>query len=312
MARAIGIDLGTTNSCVAVMEGGEPVVIPNAEGGRTVPSVVAISKSGERLVGQVAKRQGVTNPDNTIFSIKRLMGRRFDDAEVQRDQKILPYKIDAAENGDARVWMGERVVLAARGLGDDPAEAEGGRGGLSRRHRQRGRDHRARVLQRLAAPGDEGGGRDRGAQRPAHHQRADGGIAGLRARQEGRGDHRRLRPRRRHVRRLDPRDRRGDVPREVDQRRHAPRRRRLRPAHHRLADRRVQEGPGDRPAAGQDGAPAPERGGREGQGRAVEHAGDGGQPAVHHGRRRRPEAPRDQADARQARAAGGRAGGGDG
>src|SRR3989304_647334 len=108
MPRAIGIDLGTTNSCVAVMEGGEPVVIPNAEGGRTTPSVVAMSKTGERLVGQVAKRQGVTNPENTIFSIKRLMGRRFDDAEVQRDLKILPYKIDAADNGDARVWMGER------------------------------------------------------------------------------------------------------------------------------------------------------------------------------------------------------------
>src|SRR5213594_3779157 len=108
MPRAIGIDLGTTNSCVGVMEGGEPVVVPNAEGGRTVPSVVAISKNGERLVGQVAKRQGVTNPDNTVFSIKRLMGRRLSDAEVQRDLKILPYKIDAAENGDARVWMGER------------------------------------------------------------------------------------------------------------------------------------------------------------------------------------------------------------
>jgi molecular chaperone DnaK len=93
---------------MAVMEGGEPVVIPSSEGGRTIPSVVAIAKTGERLVGQVAKRQGVTNPENTIFSIKRLMGRRFDDAEVQRDLKILPYKIDAAENADARVWMGER------------------------------------------------------------------------------------------------------------------------------------------------------------------------------------------------------------
>jgi molecular chaperone DnaK len=108
MTKAIGIDLGTTNSCVGVMEGGEPVVVPNAEGGRTTPSVVAIAKNGERLVGQVAKRQGVTNPDNTVFSIKRLMGRRFDDAEVQRDLKILPYKIDAAANGDARVWMGEK------------------------------------------------------------------------------------------------------------------------------------------------------------------------------------------------------------
>src|SRR3989441_8196783 len=108
MPRAIGIDLGTTNSCVGVMEGGEPVVVPNAEGGRTTPSVVAISKNGERVVGQVAKRQGVTNPDNTVFSIKRLMGRRFDDAEVKRDLKILPYKIDAQDNGDARVWMGGR------------------------------------------------------------------------------------------------------------------------------------------------------------------------------------------------------------
>ncbi|MGH6884995.1 MAG: molecular chaperone DnaK [Geminicoccales bacterium] len=108
MAKAIGIDLGTTNSCVGVMEGGEPVVVPNAEGGRTTPSVVAFAKNGERLVGQVAKRQGVTNPENTVFSIKRLMGRRFDDPEVQRDLKILPYKIDAAENGDARVWMGDK------------------------------------------------------------------------------------------------------------------------------------------------------------------------------------------------------------
>ena len=108
MPKAIGIDLGTTNSAMAVMEGGEPVVIPSAEGGRTTPSVVAIAKSGERLVGQVAKRQGVTNPENTIFSIKRLMGRRFDDPVVQRDVKILPYKMDAADNGDARVWMGER------------------------------------------------------------------------------------------------------------------------------------------------------------------------------------------------------------
>ncbi len=108
MSKAIGIDLGTTNSAIAVMEGGDPVVIPSAEGGRIVPSVVAISKSGERLVGQVAKRQGVTNPENTVYSIKRLMGRRLSDADVQRDLKILPYKIDAAENGDARVWMGEK------------------------------------------------------------------------------------------------------------------------------------------------------------------------------------------------------------
>jgi molecular chaperone DnaK len=93
---------------MAVMEGGEPVIITSAEGGRTIPSMVAIAKTGERLVGQVAKRQAVTNPDNTVFSIKRIMGRRFDDPEVQRDVKVLAYKMDAADNGDARVWMGER------------------------------------------------------------------------------------------------------------------------------------------------------------------------------------------------------------
>ena len=108
MAKVIGIDLGTTNSCVAVMEGGEPVVIPNAEGARTTPSVVAITKTGERLVGQVAKRQAVTNPENTVFSIKRFMGRKQNDPEVQRDVKLVPYKLSAASNGDAQVQMGDR------------------------------------------------------------------------------------------------------------------------------------------------------------------------------------------------------------
>jgi molecular chaperone DnaK len=109
MAKVIGIDLGTTNSAVAVMEGGEPTIIPNAEGGRITPSVVAISKSGERLVGQVAKRQAVTNPDNTIFSVKRLMGRKFDDPEVKRTINMVPYKIVRASNGDAHVEMGGRT-----------------------------------------------------------------------------------------------------------------------------------------------------------------------------------------------------------
>jgi len=107
MAKVIGIDLGTTNSCVAVMEGGEPTVIPNAEGARTTPSVVAITKGGERLVGQVAKRQAVTNPENTIFSIKRFMGRKLDDPEVQRDLKLVPYHVDKASNGDVKVKMGD-------------------------------------------------------------------------------------------------------------------------------------------------------------------------------------------------------------
>src|SRR5688572_10336362 len=106
MGRIIGIDLGTTNSVVAVMEGGEPTVIPSAEGGRTVPSVVAFTKNGERLVGQVAKRQAVTNPGNTVFSIERFMGRKFDDPEVQRTAKLVPYKVTRASNGDVRVAMG--------------------------------------------------------------------------------------------------------------------------------------------------------------------------------------------------------------
>ncbi|PFG73153.1 molecular chaperone DnaK [Tepidiforma thermophila] len=109
MGKVLGIDLGTTNSCMAVMEGGEPVVIPNAEGARTTPSVVAITKTGERLVGQVAKRQAITNPENTIFSIKRFMGRKFNDPEVQRDIKLVPYKVTAAPNGDCQVVLGGRT-----------------------------------------------------------------------------------------------------------------------------------------------------------------------------------------------------------
>src|SRR5437762_187631 len=105
MGRVLGIDLGTTNSCMAVMEGGEPVVIPNSEGGRTTPSVVAITKTGERLVGQVAKRQAVTNPDNTVFSIKRFMGRKRNDPEVERDIKLVPYTVTALPNGDAAVTL---------------------------------------------------------------------------------------------------------------------------------------------------------------------------------------------------------------
>lgn len=106
MAKIIGIDLGTTNSAVAVMEAGEATIITSSEGGRLTPSVVAVSKTGERLVGTVAKRQAVTNPDNTIFSIKRLMGRKYDSPEVQRDTELLPYKITEAPNGDAKVVMG--------------------------------------------------------------------------------------------------------------------------------------------------------------------------------------------------------------
>lgn len=105
MGKIIGIDLGTTNSCVAIMEGGEAKVITNAEGGRTTPSIVAISNSGERLVGQIAKRQAITNPENTVYAVKRLIGRKYSSPEVQKDLKILPYKIQQADNGDIRINM---------------------------------------------------------------------------------------------------------------------------------------------------------------------------------------------------------------
>ncbi len=106
MAKVLGIDLGTTNSVTAIMEGGEPTVLENAEGSRLTPSVVAVNpKTGERLVGQVARRQAITNPENTIFSVKRFMGRKFDDAEVQKALKVVPYKVSKASNGDVRVVL---------------------------------------------------------------------------------------------------------------------------------------------------------------------------------------------------------------
>jgi molecular chaperone DnaK len=103
MGKIIGIDLGTTNSCVAVMDGKTSHIIENAEGARTTPSIVAFTKDGERLVGLPAKRQSVTNPENTIFAVKRLVGRRYDDPMVEKDKSLVPYKIVKASNGDA--WV---------------------------------------------------------------------------------------------------------------------------------------------------------------------------------------------------------------
>src|ERR1051325_8683757 len=126
MGKTIGIDLGTTNSCMAVLEGGEPTVIENAEGGRTTPSVVAFTQSGERLVGTVAKRQAVTNPQNTVFSIKRFMGRK--EAEVKEEESIVPYKVVSGQNGDARVEAGGKQYsppeISAMMLGKLKADAE--------------------------------------------------------------------------------------------------------------------------------------------------------------------------------------------
>ncbi|MFN2111151.1 MAG: Hsp70 family protein, partial [Anaerolineae bacterium] len=105
MSKIIGIDLGTTNSVVAVMEGGDPTVIPTAEGGRLCPSVVAFTKNGEEPVGQTARRQAVVNSENTVFSVKRLMGRRYDDPEVVKAREILPYEIVEGKSGDARIHI---------------------------------------------------------------------------------------------------------------------------------------------------------------------------------------------------------------
>src|SRR5260221_8138211 len=117
MGKVIGIDLGTTNSCVAVMEGATPKVIENAEGMRTTPSIVAFTEDGERLVGQPAKRQAVTNPERTIFAVKRLIGRRYDDPMVEKDKKLVPYKIARASNGDA--------CVQADGKSDSPSQMSG-------------------------------------------------------------------------------------------------------------------------------------------------------------------------------------------
>jgi len=127
MSKIIGIDLGTTNSCMAIIEGGKPSILENAEGARTTPSVVAISKNGERLVGMPAKRQSVTNPANTLYSIKRLIGRKFEDDEVQRALSMLPYKIVKAGVG-VKVKMGDKEYtpqeISAMILGKLKADAE--------------------------------------------------------------------------------------------------------------------------------------------------------------------------------------------
>ena len=197
MPKAVGIDLGTTNSVVSVLEAGDPVVIPNAEGSRTTPSVVAFAKNGEVLVGEVAKRQAITNPDRTIRSVKRHMGTNWTidiDGKAYTAQEISARTLMKLKR-DAEAYLGDTVtqaVITVPGL-------------LRRRaaHRhQRGRPDR----------------RPRGA---PHHQRADRGRAGVRHGQGGRRpDDPGVRPRRRHVRRVDPRDRRRRVRGQGDPRRY--------------------------------------------------------------------------------------------
>ena len=181
MGKIIGIDLGTTNSCVAVMEGGEPKVIPNEEGGRTTPSVVGFTKTGERLVGQVAKRQAITNPENTVYSIKRFMGRRYD--EVTEEIKMVPYKV---------VQSGDHVAVLAQGKEYTPPQISAL---ILQKLKKAAEDYLGEKVteavitvpayfndaQRQAT---KDAGQDCRPRSEAHHQRADGGGAGLRPRQD--------------------------------------------------------------------------------------------------------------------------------
>jgi hypothetical protein len=228
MSKIVGIDLGTTNSVVAVIEGGDAVVIPNAEGGRTTPSVVAFTKGGERLVGQTARRQAVVNPENTVASIKRFMGRRFDDPDARRAGLL---RDRGRPLGDAaRAHPAEKQKLFAPGdQRHDPGKLKHRRRGLFGRAGDAGRDHRAGLLQRQPAPGHQGRRQDRRPGGAAHHQRADRGRAGLWPGQKRTRDDPGLRPGRRHLRRLHPGGGRRRGRGQGDGWRHPPGRRRLRP-----------------------------------------------------------------------------------
>src|SRR5919199_1879855 len=221
MAKAVGIDLGTTNSVVAVMEGGEPTVIPNAEGSRTTPSVVALSKTGEVLVGEVAKRQAVTNPERTVRSVKRHMGEaawRFRaDGKEFSPQQISAFILQKLKR-DAEAYLGDQVTQAVITV---PAYFDD-------------------------------------AQRQATKEA--GQVAGLLPGQGERPDDPGVRPRRRHLRRVPAGHRRGRDRGPVHLRRHAPGWRRLGPADRRVAAQGLQEQPRDRSVERQDGHAAPQGG----------------------------------------------------
>ena len=269
MPKAVGIDLGTTNSVVSFLEAGDPVVIPNSEGGRTTPSVVAFSKAGEVLVGEVAKRQAITNPDRTIRSVKRHMGTNWSidiDGKKYSAQEISARTLQKLKR-DAESYLGDTVtqaVITVPAYFDDAQRTA---------TKEAGQIAGLEVLRIINEPTAAAlaYGLDKGA-----------------ARRDGA----RVRPRRRHVRRVDPRDRRRRLRGQVDPRRHPARRRRLGPARHRLARQPLQGRPRHRPVRRQDGHPAAQGSGREGQDRAVAGAADPDQPALHHRHARRPAPPR--------------------
>ena len=261
MARAVGIDLGTTNSVVAVLEGGEPTVIPNAEGSRTTPSVVAFAKGGEVLVGEVAKRQAVTNVDRTIRSVKRHMGTdwkaKIDDKDY-RPQQISAFVLQKLKR-DAEAYLGEQVTNAVITVPAYFSDAE----------RQATKE--AGEIAGLTV--------DRIINEPT----AAALAYGLDKAEHG-ADHPGLRPRWRHVRRVAAGDRRRRLRGEGHQGRQPPRWRRLGLPDRRLAGQAVQEQERHRPEPGQDRPAAAAGGGREGQDRAQLRQRDPDQPAVHHPR----------------------------
>ena len=304
MSKVIGIDLGTTNSCVAIMEGKDVRVIENSEGARTTPSMVAFTDSGERLVGQSAKRQAVTNPTNTLYAIKRLIGRRYDDPMVAKDKGLVPYAIVRGDNGDAWVEargekyspsqisafiLGKMKETAEAYLGEPVSQAvitvpayfnDSQRQATKDAGRIAGLDV-LRIINEPTAAALAYGMDKKTAGTIAVYD-LGGGTFDISVLEIGDGV-------------FEVKSTNGDTflgGEDFDA------------ARHRLPGRRVPQGTGHRPAQGQAGAAAAEGSRRKGEDRAVLLEGDRDQPAVHHRRRLRAEAPGDEADPREAGIAG--------